>query len=367
MKKKLLIGIALLGFATVLQANPLVPPPALTISELMFDSNGNWVLEIETEEYYVGQGLDSLVIMTSTGRAKINQYNYDEGIIVIRNENLSSDLVLRQAGDSIYVVGYRGGGIDYGNYFPLIYGDFATAKVRSPQTGESISKIHVSNIVNGNFRVVYSIDKSPTIGIKNDRDDNDGMLGTVSGKIYIDNQLFLRYIELLTLDYELNFYPSDVDGSYSSLSYSSHSHIDRIYHYERAGAYYKITGGWTISPPLDFVMEPDAVFENIDIHLVNHFELDIKDLKDDTDTPFKISPNPVKGNYFDYEVGLPVKSTNTFIEILSLNGQKAAQYPVTENKGRIQLPSGVSQGVYIVRLVVNNKNYAATKIVISEE
>jgi len=76
----------------------------------------------------------------------------------------------------------------------------------------------------------------------------------------------------------------------------------------------------------------------------------------------KVYPNPVKEHSFYYETTLPVKSTNSAIEIIGLKGQKIGRYPISENKGTIKLSSNISRGVYTICLIVNNKNYANIKI-----
>ncbi|MDD5185320.1 MAG: T9SS type A sorting domain-containing protein, partial [Paludibacter sp.] len=78
-------------------------------------------------------------------------------------------------------------------------------------------------------------------------------------------------------------------------------------------------------------------------------------------------PNPIKDLAFMYEISIPVKSSTSYIELISSSGQKMGQFPVTENTGKINLPANTANGMYSLRLFVNNKNYATAKIIIAGE
>jgi len=108
-------------------------------------------------------------------------------------------------------------------------------------------------------------------------------------------------------------------------------------------------------------MEKDSVVL-LDIYINGYVGL--QTVKTEEAGILKIYPNPVVGNSFNYETALPVKSTNSAIDITGLNGQKVGHYPIFENKSNIKLPSGIHKGIYTVSLIVNQKNYAATKITV---
>jgi hypothetical protein len=386
MKKYLLICI-LLGFAATIQANPIViQPPRIALTELMFDSDGKWVIELECLSGNYLE-IDSIFMTTATGKAKlnleqvnINTHNLEYAIFTVQNDCLNSDLAIRQTGDSIQIFTYAKSehyeafvdSLDH----PFVYGDFATAKVRSPQVDESISAIPIEGIewiddVYSDYygygfyyfyyTGVYSINKQPSVGEKN---GTEGTYGIVSGKVYDKNNQPISpsdYNRFCSVNHEIDFYLR-ADGSYSTKAYSFHNQINQIYNDQSGVFSYKAV--WYDILPIDFVMEPDSVI-NIDIYLLD-YESNIAEIEKGTEPPLKIYPNPVKEKSFNYEIELPVKSSNSFIELLNMNGQKIAQYAIKNNNGKINLPLGIANGVYTVRLFVNNKNYATQKIVISE-
>jgi hypothetical protein len=356
------------------QSNPLpVYFPKIIISELMFDAERNWKIELECVEGTYTD-IDSIYIVTTTGKAKLEQCvitnNYIYPIFIVQNDCLDTDLTISEAGDSIQIYTYSTAEHAYDSSvdsldYPLVYGDCATAKIRSPKTNESISVVPFYETLYGDednpfaydhryYTGLYSISKSPTMAEPN---HITGMYGTIEGKVYDkNNRPFFSSMQFYSADRAIEFY-LQADGTYSSKAYSCHNYINRLYHnvipYGRKS--------FEISP-LDFIMEPDSVI-NMDIHLLDDFS-SIEELAIETEIPLKIYPNPVKKHFFYYEVNLPVKAANSFIELTIVNGQKVAQFPVKENKGEIHLPTDIAKGIYMARLFVNNKKISASKLII---
>jgi hypothetical protein len=117
---------------------------------------------------------------------------------------------------------------------------------------------------------------------------------------------------------------------------------------------------WVIDP-VQFEMDQDSII-SLDIYLGGY--VNTETVKKEEEHVLKIYPNPVIEKSFHYETALPVKSTNSAIEITGLNGQKAGCYPIFESKGNIELPSDIVRGIYTVSLIVNQKNYATVKIIV---
>ena len=80
---------------------------------------------------------------------------------------------------------------------------------------------------------------------------------------------------------------------------------------------------------------------------------------------FKITPNPIKESSFSYEIAIPVKSSNSYIVLFNMIGQMVGRYSINESKGRINFQHKMQAGNYTVRLFVNDKNYANSKIIIA--
>lgn len=363
-----------------LHANP-VPRPTqeLVVSELMFDSNGKWVMELgglcpvgfsngknvmglcELYPYYFLE-IDSICITSSNSRIKVNNLPYgDENIpkiILLRNDSLDSNLIIKQTGDFIKITTYYSQPQwYYGDQFvdslsnTLIFGNYEGATVRSPNESESI--VWISDYL-------YSINKTPTIGQL--PKDGSGTHTTIKFNIhYPDWQPFTAsFVKLCDNNnkWEIDLNRED-DGSYSGEVYYCSYSLSKMY-FNIQPPY---VGYWLISP-CNISLDWDTYWNNflwINIYLTQF--VDIKPIQAEASI-LKIYPNPVKDNSFNYETVLPVNSTNCTIEITKLNGQKIGQYPVSESKGKINLSSNIPQGIYFIKLNVNNKNYANTKIMI---
>lgn len=365
MKKNLLIIFAC-ACVTMSKANPLpTPPPMIGISEFGLDSNGNWVIElwynnISNENTHMP--VDSIFISTSTGRSKLENFRFENssGIMIVRNDSLLSNLNINSVGDSIQLEYYYYHFIETVKVLakPAIFGNFKNATLNAPKTGESIASYFVfSDYTRYNYgpyyENIFSIDKSSNLGIQN---DSTGMCGTLKGKIYdINNQVLTNFT--------LSFYTKGIfgitpsaDGSYSVRVFSYKNRITQIFYNEGSNRF-------TVDiTPLELDVKPDTIII-ADIHIQKITA--IKEIKSDPVTTLQISPNPIKDLSFSYEISIPVKSSTSFIELINLNGQKIAQFPIAENKGKINLPANAINGMYTLQLFVNNKNYGTSKILIA--
>ena len=355
--KKLLLFVGLSVFAFSLRANPL-PSPTIAVSELMFNSENNWIIELELFNFEYYNNFDSICITSSTGIAKLVSYtieldDFEHGFLVVKNENLSSDLNINQLGDIIQVGLYSGGDVWFYES-PMIFGNYPNSTVRAPELGESVASIPEQYYFSG----IFCIDKSPTIGVKN---TPDGMQGTIYGKVYDkNNQPF--YSEGIsfrgTLGLEIS---TQKDGSYSSQTYATYHYLAGLSYYY--GVRY-LSGVHVI--PFDFELELDESI-NIDIYLTENVVSSINnDLKTNENSILKLYPNPIKNGILNYEIELPIKSANCFIELLNTNGQKIASYPILQNQGNINLSPDIANGTYILNLFVNNKRYNSSKIIIAK-
>lgn len=152
-----------------------------------------------------------------------------------------------------------------------------------------------------------------------------------------------------------NFKPSP-DGSYSVKAFSFKNRISKMYYSEGYNNFI------VDILPIEFNMMPDSVIF-VDVHIQKITAVD--EIKSDLVTMLQVSPNPITDLSFKYEVSIPVKSSDSYIEMISLSGQRIMQFPITENIGKINLPANTTKGVYTLRLLVNNKNYGTLKIIIA--
>jgi hypothetical protein len=351
--KKLLLFIFVLVSLTISKANPIASP-SIVISELAFDSNGKWVIELQGFDLNSNIQIDSIILESSTGISKLKRFNFDgiTNIILVRNDSLLSNLTINQAGDSLKLHYYYNSN-DFSEYKPaLIYGNFKTALFFSPKISQTLAGVPYFQYSN-----IYSIDKSPTIGLEN---DSVGMCGTIKGYIYDKSNQLVIGNDYVFFDMEGWNFNTAENGSYSRRIYSYKNHISNLQFYFRPKMkWYNIK----ISP-IDVSIQPDSIV-NVDIHLQDSLVTNLNEIKSDLESVMHIFPNPINELSFNYNITIPVKSSDSYIEFTNVSGQRIARYEITESNGKINLPAKTVNGSYILRLFVNNKNYATSKILIT--
>lgn len=376
----------MLQISVQLQANPIaIHPPVFFVSELMFDSQDEWVLEVNSIYFDVSEEVDSVCIRTSNGSAKWKDLMLfdDEGFPVqqksftIRKENLDSDLTINKSGDFVEVTTYYKAspwsGSDEEITNTLIFGNYPGATVRSPIEGESI--VHViyyydspdDNPMNVRGYVTYPCYSKLYAIATTGESDSKVCMGKVRATIHNStDQPFSEYrFQLRDENYYTRFDMfKQTEGVYEGYVYACSYNFDKLYPWNEPWLNYWNSSyrhdSWIIEP-VRVEMEQGAVIY-LDINISK--KVNIQTVKPEEDHVLKIYPNPIVGNSFYYETALPVKSATGGIEIMGLNGQKIGYYPIFENTGNIKLPSDISGGIYTVSLIVNNKKYAAAKIVV---
>ena len=97
-------------------------------------------------------------------------------------------------------------------------------------------------------------------------------------------------------------------------------------------------------------MQPDSVVIQ-DIYLSDTIiTTGIKEIDNNSESIFKIFPQPVEQQLLNYEIAIPIKSVETYLLFRNINGQELYRFLVTENKGMIVLPENITKGLYIVQL-----------------
>lgn len=349
--RKMLLIIPALAIFVFAKANPLVPP-SVVLSEIAFDANNNWVLELQTFDGGPYMMIDSIQIETSTGLSLLKNIHYTTPyIIIVRNDSLTSPLNINPLGDSVQVT--------YFFYaYPIVtssvvFGNCDGSRIRGTKTGESIAGVPPYF----NYSRLYSLDKSPTIGIEN---DTTGMCCTMKGNIYDMNN------ELLNIPggkFEFYYCPagfySKADGSYTARMYSFKNTITTLFYYTSENK-----GQWLNIKPIHVEGNPDSIIE-MDIYLKSPLS-DVELIEYGSSSVLKIYPNPAVTSSFNYEVSIPVKSAESFLELMSANGQQVGLFNLFENSGKINLPANLPAGNYTVRLFVKKKHYATEKLIISK-
>ena len=385
---KLIIASVFFMLAINVQANPLViNPPEFFISELMFDSSGEWVIKLESIFFGEPEYVDSVCISTSSGSAKWKNpmlYPDKQQVFTLRNDSLDSDLVIRQEGDFVKVTTYykkSWWNVDVVTY-SLIFGDYPEATVRSPKTGESV--VHVpcytwvlvdSHQVGLHPVEISGYSKLYAIATISESDKRSVCTGKVRATIH--NSTTQAFTESKIQFRDERYYTffdmtQQEDDVYEGNVYACYYNLNKLHppkpEPDTEPWLIELWGGpqrhdyWTIDP-IQFEMEQDSIVL-LDIYIKEHVSVDIQTVNTEENHVLKIYPNPIVENSFYYETALPIKSTNSVIEITGLTGQKIVHYPISESKGNIKLPSNILRGTYTVSLIVNQKNYVSTKIIV---
>jgi len=360
--KKILVIFFILICIVQINANPIPPPlPYLAFSEFLFESENQWVIEIQYEHVindFADNKIDSIFICSSTGRAKIKQpiLNNYFGYYTVRNDSLFSNLFINPVGDNLVVEYYCKGYMNpYRQVFTdsIVFGNFENATLPAPKIGESIAaySYYSKYLVN----TTYSIDFSPSTDAPN---DSSGMCGTLNGFIYdINNELLTTPTHEFFCEGITDF-KNNADGSFSARIFSNNKIKSKIYYHPYGDRNNLFTVD--ILPVMLSVLPDTVVYADIHIQKITA----INEVSAFTEPIFHLYPNPLHEPTLNYEITVPVKSTSCFMALVNLDGKTIARFNLQENKGKIILPSEIANGTYTCSLFVNNKNYANEKIMV---
>jgi hypothetical protein len=311
---------------------------------------------IELEYSYGNQEnmpFDSIWIKSTSGTSILRRFDItgSEGIIIVRNDSLLTNLTINSVADSIQIF-YAIRSMELSNE-PLIYG-YPNASIKSPENGQSIARPYT-------YSNLYCLDKSPTIGEKN---DTVGMCGTLKGKIFDKDNKLITGMPANTFEMVIKKYISDIpiivspDGSYYSDFYAFKATINELYY-----RYGNNQGEFINISSIDINMQPDSVI-TIDIHILDSLKSGVNEIYDNLESIIKLFPNPVSGIKLNYEIAIPVKSSNCIIKLVNMEGKQLDQFEITENQGELNLPSSVKNGMYSFLLYVNNRYSSTSRILI---
>ena len=366
MKKLAVLLVCMLLSLKCLVANPVPIEGEAHISEIMFDAEKGWILELNC---YNGEKCPflSITVSSSSGSAKSNYLPLWDGYysnferVVLTRDSMDSNLNINPLGDKITVVVeyedyYYEGKISY-NESSLAFGYYQGARVQAPFEGQSIGSAYTG------LSDVYGYAKTnyPTIGAGN---DVSKMYGTVTGKIYDKNNQLLLSNDSMTFFYTTlpfedwpNSWPNVpiVDGTYFIQTLANRFSRNYVY----------ISNKKVKIKPFEIEVEPDETIEQ-NIYLLEDFT-DIKEVNIKDNSPVRIYPNPLSGGQeLQYEVGAPVKSLDCRMEIVSMEGHLVFEGKITDNVGAVTLPHSLPSGTYIVNFKFNNKTQYATRLIIGK-
>jgi hypothetical protein len=329
-----------------LYSNP-VETPATFISELKFEQQNKWILEIAFSSTlpFTSERYDSICIESSGGISKLNLDKINNGatLYVIYSDSLASPLHINKTGDIVRVCSYSNGWHVYTD--SLCFGSYPNSIISNIPDGYSICSVKGIGF--------FSLDKSPTVGEPN---DTSGTMGTMSGYLYDKNNnlvtqgRFALPEPLKLLD--TGFYSADV--------YSCSNVFYQIYNLFNEYSSKSIS-----IDTIKLNVYPDSLY-TVDIHLLGDYIVGVNEELPPSVYEIKVInyPNPFNAaTNFVIDVPSSLQKVEKEIIIYNSSGQKIRILDITtSNKaqwdGRNEEGKVVSSGVYYYRLVSGITIYA---------
>ncbi|GEM_PF-1036927 len=341
----------LFGFlALTVSANPILLP-RIEITELFFDPQEGYQIEVE---YFQDPDnpVDSIVVMASQGEAAVRNMPLpgEYGYWVITSDSLQSELSILQTGDRIKIKAMAFGESDtIRSSARLIFGDYPKAAIGSPAEDYSIAKMPYE--INYEVYTFFSKDITPTIGTKN---DTAGMCGTLKGRIF---NLVHKPVKEQTFALHYPF-KTDGKGRYSARLLSNRIKDHSIWY--KGGGTFK----YAETEEFDFTMNPGELI-NLDIYLLDTLHVGIRQMKQHKDYPVSLYPNPVNpAQGLHYICDFPFKSARCMLQIVSMSGQVLLEHRITQRQGRIELPAGLADELFIAQILLNGQPIHSSKIIV---
>lgn len=334
--------------------NPIVLPQAF-ISELKFDVNNNWVLEITFgySKPYLQQEYDSICIETSNGfsRLKLDNIEDSTNLFVMTSDSLYTPLAINRDGDRIKLYSYIST-YSWGEPLKdtLVFGDYPDSYFDYLPDDYSIARI--------GFRILAK-DKNPTIGIEN---DTVGTCGTLSGFIYdknnnlvtsgnfiLDNPLYINSAGVFTT----SVFARRVNFRFMTNNYEpGHFQGVRI-------------------DTIQLNVNPDSLYIN-NINILTDFIVGVEEKQIENTSLVSITnyPNPFNSTTnFIIKLPIELQSKPKEINIYNSNGEKIFSINSSEKlnaswDGKDMKGNPVSTGIYYYQLVIGGKIYKNGKMIL---
>lgn len=357
MKKLLNLCFAIL-IASSMSANVIMPQAYL--SEIYFDSTGNWVIELGFHTWDL-EMLDSIQIESSAGIATVSFYDLVscgntsmfDSIAIITTANMNIPLFINMNGDSITLHSFTDG-------IPTPYSVGFSFNQPNSIIPILLYGQSIAYVVFDGFQS-YALDQSPTIGTCN---DTTGTIGILKGKVYIDgnpaNGGYVRWYGTwenqleTTIDPDGNYMDKAPARRYES-AYIDYSFYDPFYFpYPSENAN---TGG-----PFVYVIAPGESTEK-DLHFT--LENIEENITREPDISIFSYPNPFSATISFYVDFPSFDSKGTALEIYNLQGQRVAEFIIQNKTEKITWApeSSLPGGTYIYQLMNDGEILQTGKIV----
>ena len=333
------------------KANPIVVPPVT--SELYFDNNNNWYLEIVFNAYTGINSSNNLYLATSTDTVQLKpgwiiQTNIP---FVITKDSLLNPLTINQSGDVIRLFEnnyYQD--LDFGCY-TFIFGNYPGSTVSAPLHGQSIKRISSSC----DYRLVK--DNNPTLGYD---PFNASATSSVYGYVYDSNHNPFPNLSVFGNGGCFLATATDANG---------HFEIQGVY----ACSYHMYTyNTFCINPDTSFITEPDSsyylefTFDSCYVRLNNFSKANNYSLQ--------VFPNPGSENFTFQIIAPELNHTNCLIKIYDIAGElvniilvnnihDSFASVIWNGKGKY---NDLSSGLYTCSFEINGNTVASQKLIIKK-
>ncbi len=335
-----------------LKANP-IDALVFSITELYFDEEDNWYLEIDfpyfANEQYTN--IDSITITTSSNAASMNfNQNCDDFscVFVITEDNLKNNLAINREGESLKVTVYFSM-IEVDEIMSrdayLLFGDVPNSYLTDFQNHQSLVQINLPTMEGTMFK--YARDNTPTLGQVN---DTNGVCGYLTGKVYdINNKVVPNHNFML--DYE---FTTNENGEYKA-SICSRNYLDYIISKD-----VWMIGNSNITP-FNSNIEPSESY-TFDIYLLDDNLVGLIEDRASNDK-FKLFPNPASSH-------ITIKgklNANSEIVITNILGQiiYKSKIDASTNEYFLELDQLFKVGIYNISIIENNKSIYSQQIIIN--
>jgi hypothetical protein len=141
MKKIIVLIFLLLCFGILANANPIEP---IILSEIYFDGNGDWSIELYD---YLQIGVNSLDLCTLMSLSDTAHFNTGisftpNDTLVVTNSDMQTDFFINKDGDILTIYGYIWGGYIFDS---ISWGDTPNSHVNAPYSDQSLCRVAIGD------------------------------------------------------------------------------------------------------------------------------------------------------------------------------------------------------------------------------
>ncbi len=338
MQKIFVAFIFIMGFQYS-QANIFIPSMA-QISELLWDENGDWQLEIShfnmVDDEFNYTVYDSVVISTRDYRFKLSLPQLEStstpNIFVLNKQLVGDSLDILHEGDSIHLETYGDEWAFNGKVDILVFGNYPGAKISKPAMNESIISIE------GMVYRWFVISPNPSLGEINPL---DGVIGTINGQLLVseNNPVFSHRPFGFDFEFKVN-----ATGNFSTKLIKG----DRKYTKIAFDIYYEGYYVWYAIEPLTISIEPGQIYENITIKITDSTFVAVQEEKEEK--AYKIFPNPTSNQL---NIASTDKNQDDLLEIVIYSMAGKMMHRFVENTRSIitiNLNNKLPDGLYLLEI-----------------